>query len=184
MNYLASLFIVTTFAMISCNTDNSRATDSNDVSIATDDSMPTTNEDDTPNEDTSDTNTEDQARIVSVTTSGSENNYTFSVGISSPDTGCDQYADWWEVITEDGILLYRRVLAHSHVNEQPFVRSGGTVDITSSDIVIIRAHINTSGYGTNVYKGSINTGFTSDTIDSDFAQNLETVEPLPSGCAF
>jgi len=124
------------------------------------------------------------ARIVSVTSSGNENNYTFNVGISSPDTGCAQYADWWEVITEDGALLYRRILAHSHVNEQPFVRSGGTIPITSNDTVIIRAHMNNSGYATAAYIGSVEDGFTATTLAEDFAQNLALTVPLPNGCAF
>lgn len=125
-----------------------------------------------------------QASITSVTTSGGEENYTFSVGISSPDTGCAQYANWWEVITEDGTLIYRRILAHSHVNEQPFVRSGGTVSIAANQVVIVRAHMNTSGYGTTVYKGSVLNGFTEDTLAPDFADQLATQEPLPTNCAF
>ena len=68
-------------------------------------------------------------RTVSVDVTGEENAYTFSIGILSPDTGCDQYADWWEIVSLDGDLIYRRILAHSHVNEQPFVRSGGPVAI-------------------------------------------------------
>ncbi len=124
------------------------------------------------------------AAIVSVVSSGTENNYNFSVGISSPDTGCSQYADWWEVITEDGTLLYRRILAHSHVNEQPFVRSGGAINITSDQIVIIRAHMNTSGYGELALKGSVNAGFQATTLDENFSQNLASEEPLPNGCAF
>ena len=185
MNYLASLFIIATLVLSSCNTDDSRSTNENEIAISNDNNENTTpeNEEET-SDNSSDMNTENKARVVSVTTSGSENNYTFSVGISSPDTGCDQYADWWEVVTENGTLLYRRILAHSHVDEQPFIRSGGTVAINASDIVIIRAHMNTSGYGTDIYKGSINTGFTSDGVDDDFAQNLETVDPLPGGCAF
>lgn len=124
------------------------------------------------------------AKILNVTTSGSENNYNFNVGVSSPDTGCDQYADWWEVLTEDGTLLYRRILAHSHVNEQPFVRSGGPVATGDDAIVIIRAHMNTSGYGTEAFIGSINSGFNEVTLETDFAQNLATMQPLPDGCAF
>lgn len=133
------------------------------------------------------TQTEDnlvEASIVSVTTSGEVQNYTFSVGISSPDTGCDQYANWWEVITEEGTLIYRRILGHSHVNEQPFIRSGGNVVIAENQVVIIRAHMNTSGYGTTVFRGSVSEGFTQDTIASDFAINLETQQPLPDSCAF
>ncbi len=88
---------------------------------------------------TPDINVNAKAEIVSVVVSGNENGYSFSVGIKSPDTGCDQYADWWEIISEDGNLVYRRVLAHSHVDEQPFVRSGGPVAVTKEQTVYIRA---------------------------------------------
>ena len=71
------------------------------------------------------------ADVIDVSTSGQPGAYSFSVTVSSPDTGCEQYADWWEVVTEDGQLLYRRVLLHSHVAEQPFTRSGGPVDVTA-----------------------------------------------------
>lgn len=125
-----------------------------------------------------------EASIVSVAVSGNENEYTFSVGIASPDTGCAQYADWWEIISEDGALLYRRILGHSHVNEQPFVRSGGSVAIAASTVVIVRAHMNTSGYGTIGYKGSISQGFTEFAISEGFANELITQAPLPNGCAF
>ncbi len=130
-----------------------------------------------------DTNT-NMASVVSVTVSGTENNYTFNVGISSPDTGCNQYADWWEVVTEDGTLLYRRVLLHSHVNEQPFVRSGGSINVTSNTTLIIRAHMNTSGYGVNAYVGSVSNGFKATTLENNFALELAMQEPLPSGCNF
>ena len=131
------------------------------------------------------TPTTEQAEIVSVSTSGNENSYNFSVGILSPDTGCEQYANWWEVISEDGTeLIYRRILGHSHVNEQPFVRSGGLVEITENQIVIIRAHMNTSGYGVKTYKGSKSSGFNAFTVSDDFASNLATQEPLPTSCAF
>lgn len=124
----------------------------------------------------------DKAEIVSISVSGEENNYNFSVGISSPDTGCEQYANWWEIISEDGsTLIYRRILGHSHVNEQPFVRSG-SVSIPKNKIVIIRAHMNTSGYGTKVYKGSVESGFITTELTADFAEELATKSPLPSGC--
>jgi len=127
----------------------------------------------------------EQAEVVSVSVTGNENSYTFSIGIVSPDTGCEQYANWWEVISEDGSeLIYRRILGHSHVNEQPFIRSGGAVEISSTKTVIIRAHMNTSHYGIKVFKGTVASGFSAFTIDDDFATNLEIQEPLPTGCAF
>lgn len=124
------------------------------------------------------------AKVVQVTFTGEENNYTFSVTIDSPDKGCDQYADWWEIISEEEELIYRRILGHSHVDEQPFIRSGGLVNITTDQIVYIRAHMNNSGYGDVVYKGSIVTGFTEHILDTNFAKELATQAPLPNGCAF
>jgi len=126
------------------------------------------------------------AEVKNVAFSGKESKYNFSVTLKSPDTGCQQYADWWEVITEDGELVYRRILAHSHVGEQPFSRSGGTVDILSTDVVIIRGHMNNTGYGEGdiAMKGSIATGFQTFTISKDFASDLDKKAPLPSGCAF
>ncbi len=129
-------------------------------------------------------NTNATAEIVSVSVTGEENRYSFSVGIKSPDTGCDQYANWWEVISEDGNLIYRRILAHSHVSEQPFVRSGGPVAIKKDQIVYVRAHMNTSGYGEKVFKGNVAEGFKESTLDKTFAMQLETTPPLPCGCAF
>jgi len=81
---------------------------------------------------------DDQAAVIGVSITGAEQNYTFSVTIESPDTGCDQYADWWEVFTADGVLVYRRILGHSHVDEQPFTRSGGILAIGGDDFVYIR----------------------------------------------
>lgn len=124
------------------------------------------------------------ADVVSVEVSGGSQAYTFSVGISSPDTGCDQYADWWEVISEEGALIYRRILAHSHVDEQPFVRSGGKISISDSQTVIIRAHMNKAGYGGQALKGSVKRGFTKVVLDKSFARQLEKQPPLPEGCDF
>lgn len=129
------------------------------------------------------TNSE-KAAIVSVSASGNENAYTFSVGVRSPDKGCNQYANWWEVLSENGELIYRRILGHSHVNEQPFTRSGGSVIITKDQVVIIRAHMNTSGYGIKAFKGSVSSGFTAFETEQNFANGLATQGSLPSGCAF
>ena len=124
------------------------------------------------------------ANVIAVKTSGSERSYTFSVTISSPDMGCDQYADWWEVIDETEGLIYRRILAHSHTNEQPFTRQGGTVTIESDENVWIRAHMNNFGYGGSTYYGNVKEGFDSREMPDGFGQEIEKESPQPSGCAF
>lgn len=129
-------------------------------------------------------NQSEYADVVSVKTSGGENDYIFNVGIASPDTGCNQYADWWEVASEDGELIYRRILAHSHVNEQPFIRSGGKVKIRKDEVIVIRVHMNTSGYGGLVFRGTVEDGFEQVKSDKNFAIDLEKKEPLPLKCAF
>ena len=141
-------------------------------------------EDDIPEQDQVDEEMEIHADVISVKTSGSSNTYQFSVEISSPDTGCEQYADWWEVLSEDGELIYRRILLHSHVNDQPFTRSGGPVNIGEDTIVIIRAHMNITGYGGAVITGSIKSGFVYTDLPIDFSPEVEKLAPLPSGCNF
>ena len=131
-----------------------------------------------------DSDTVTGAEVRGVEVSGSPENYRFSVEIRSPDTGCDQYADWWEVISPDGKLIYRRILAHSHVNEQPFIRSGSPVEIAETTEVIVRAHMNNLGYGTRVHRGTVRDGLMRETLGADFAGDLETADPLPRGCDF
>lgn len=124
------------------------------------------------------------ADVMSVAVTGEAGNYMFAVTISSDDTGCEQYADWWEVVdSQTGELLYRRILAHSHTNEQPFTRSGGPVAIESTQDVLVRGHMGglQSHYAGQSLGGSVDTGF-QPVIDS--LPNLENVDPLPKGCAF
>jgi len=125
-----------------------------------------------------------EANVIKISVTGDPNAYTFNVTVESPDTGCDQYTDWWEVIDLDGNLIHRRILAHSHVNEQPFTRSGTNIKLAKNTQVYVRAHMNTSGYGAMVYKGSVENGFTVAELDVEFAKGLEKKEPLPTGCAF
>ena len=124
------------------------------------------------------------ANVISVSATGEPGSYTFSVGINSPDKGCDQYADWWEVVSSDEKLLYRRILAHSHIDEQPFVRSGGPVAIEADEEVWIRAHMNNSGYGGDTFKGSVKNGFSKAAAPEKFALALEKQDPLPGPCPF
>jgi len=124
------------------------------------------------------------ADVLSVNVSGNVNEYQFTVEISSPDLGCEQYADWWEVFDDQGNLLYRRILAHSHVNEQPFKRSGGLVAVDADTVVWVRAHMHPFGYGGEVQKGSVNSGFQTSELPQGFAERLEELPPLPDNCAF
>jgi len=124
------------------------------------------------------------ANVVAVQTSGPPNAYQFSVTISSPDQGCQQYADWWEVLSSEGELLYRRILLHSHTTEQPFTRQGGPVPITADTTVWVRAHMNTGGYGGTTLTGSVQEGFQQAELSPNFASGVETRPPLPEGCEF
>jgi len=128
----------------------------------------------------------DYTKVLSVEISGSADAYTFIVELSSPDKGCSQYADWWEVITSDGQLLYRRILTHSHVDEQPFTRSGGPVKISQNEVVIVRGHMHPAGYGQGniAMKGTAKSGFTAYEHPDDFAPGLADQPPLPDGCRF
>jgi hypothetical protein len=128
--------------------------------------------------------THQSAKIVAVECTGQANNYTLAVTIESPDTGCDQYADWWEVFTPDNTLIYRRILAHSHVDEQPFTRSGGIVDVGPDEFIYVRAHMNNLGYGTQVFSGNVRDGLVLDSLATSFASELESQDPLPADCAF
>jgi len=124
------------------------------------------------------------ANVIQVSASGSAGAYTFSLRIESPDLGCEQYADWWEVLTEEGRLLYRRVLTHSHVTEQPFTRTGSPVPIDPDEIVWVRAHMHPSGFGGTAWKGSVRGGFQPAVLSGAFAAGVAVVDPLPQGCAF
>ena len=83
----------------------------------------------------------DIPEIVSVNARASNGTWQFDVALLHADTGWDHYADGWGIYAIDGAELGYRVLAHPHVNEQPFTRSLGGVSI-ASDItqIILRPH--------------------------------------------
>ena len=89
----------------------------------------------------------DPAAIVDATARQGAGGWTVSVTLRHADTGCDRYADWWEVITPGGELVYRRILRHSHVTEQPFTRSQSGIAIPEGTVqVMIRARTLTDGW--------------------------------------
>lgn len=122
------------------------------------------------------------ALVTRVTVTGEENNYTFNVTLSSPDTGCSQYADWWEILDIEEEIIYRRIFSHSHVTEQPFTRSGGPVRILANQLVYIRGHMNNNSFTSRVFAGTVNDGFQE--VEYTVSTNLEAQDPLPEGCDF
>lgn len=138
---------------------------------------------------------EPYANVVKVTTSGTEGKYTFNVSVESSDIDCTQYANWWEVLTEDGALAYRRIIDHSHTDENgtsdpdkpgnTYTRNGGPVPVTADTVVLVRSHLSTGGYNGMVMRGTAAGEFVqAPDIDGDFAPDVELLEPQPTSCAF
>jgi hypothetical protein len=67
--------------------------------------------------------------------------YRFDVTVQHTDEGWSHYANRWDVVAPDGMVLGTRTLAHPHENEQPFTRSLQGVAIPEGvGYVTIRAH--------------------------------------------
>ena len=74
--------------------------------------------------------------------------YNFSVTVRHADEGWDHFANRWEVVHENGKILATRVLAHPHVDEQPFTRSMSGIEIPEGTVkVIVRANDSVHGLG-------------------------------------
>ena len=129
---------------------------------------------------------EGSANVIAVAVSGDANAYNFDVTLETTDVDCSHFADWWEVLTPDGELLYRRILAHPHtegLSGNPFTRSGGPVEIPADQEVVVRAHLNDLGYVGVAQRGTPGGTFVdADDIGADFAASVETEPPQPSEC--
>ena len=90
-----------------------------------------------------------EADVIEVTVKRiAENIYNFDVTVRHSDEGWKHYADKWDVTAPDGTVLGTRILAHPHVDEQPFTRSLAGVKIDENiDEVTIRTHDLVHGYG-------------------------------------
>jgi hypothetical protein len=85
----------------------------------------------------------------------SDGSWTFRVTVTHPDIGWEDYADGWDIVTPDGIVLkpdpdspFTRLLLHPHENEQPFTRSQSGIIIPETVTkVIVRAHDLVDGFG-------------------------------------
>lgn len=84
-----------------------------------------------------------------------DGSWTFHVTVRHPDTGWQDYADGWDVVTADGHVvkrdeadLFTRLLLHPHENEQPFTRSQGGLFLPEGvSQITVRAHDLVDGYG-------------------------------------
>ena len=90
-----------------------------------------------------------QADVVAAkVTRTDDDTYKFDVTVRHTDEGWKHYADKWDVTAHDGTVLGTRILAHPHVDEQPFTRSLVGVKIPDNiDKVTVRAHDLVHGYG-------------------------------------
>lgn len=96
----------------------------------------------------------DAPTIETVQATRSGDSWRFDVTLSHPDTGWDHYADGWRVLDMDSNELGVRVLAHPHVNEQPFTRSLSGVTIPQGTTQVqIQARDNVDGWApeTTIY---------------------------------
>ncbi|MGY0400236.1 MAG: hypothetical protein ACWIPH_10020 [Ostreibacterium sp.] len=79
-----------------------------------------------------------------------------SVTLSHADEGWNHYADRWEILSPTGEILATRVLAHPHVDEQPFTRSLNNVILPKGlTEIIIRGHDSVHGYTGKTQKISL-----------------------------
>lgn len=73
--------------------------------------------------------------------------FRFEVTVASSDTGWDRYADRWEVRDPAGAVLATRLLAHPHVDEQPFTRSVSGVSVPPGVLEVqVAAHDSVAGW--------------------------------------
>lgn len=110
----------------------------------------------TPSESTPEENGSGNADVLYVkATENADASWTFDVTVSHPDTGWEDYADGWDVVTPDGTILkpdpsisFTRLLLHPHENEQPFTRSQSNIVIPQGVTKVrVRAHDIVDGYG-------------------------------------
>lgn len=76
--------------------------------------------------------------------------WSFAVTVRHVDRDPDHWADWWRVRAPDGRELGRRVLLHSHVDEQPFTRDARIQIPRGIRFVVVEAHDKMHGLGGEV----------------------------------
>ena len=103
---------------------------------------------------TSTVDNESCAHVIDATVDPTgEGVYRVAATVESQETGLDKYADRWEVRgPATGEVLGERVLAHPHVEEQPFTRSLSGVEIPADVTTVeIAAHDSVLGFCGDVF---------------------------------
>ena len=88
----------------------------------------------------------DPATVVAAEARATGAEWTVSVTLRHGDTGWDDYADGWRIVTADGTILATRPLAHPHVTEQPFTRSLSGLDLPAGTPLYIESSTNVTGW--------------------------------------
>lgn len=109
------------------------------------------------------------ADIVSVQTKGGAGAYTFLVKLEGVGIDSGQDVDRWEVLSEDGRLLYRGALSPDDIKERSFASAGGPVPIGADTSVWVLAHTSSAGYAPVGFKGAPRTGFRKTEIPAELA---------------
>lgn len=117
-----------------------------------------------------------------------------TVMIQSFDQDCQNYTDWWEVITPQGDLIAREIIKDVHSESASFSSQLSIAGLDPQQDIIIRAHFSgsydrsrsTASYSDQALQGTLDSGLTSIRLSKDFASQLAKVEPLPTGklCSF
>jgi len=98
-----------------------------------------------------------QVSIRGVQLSKVNGEWTIHVTLKHHDTGWENYADAWRVVSASGTVIATRTLYHPHVNEQPFTRSLTGVKIPDSvNVVLIEAHDTVEGWSKDRVKVDLN----------------------------
>jgi len=95
-----------------------------------------------------------EAAVLDATVIANANGtYGVSASIFHKDEGWSHYADKFDVLTPNGKVIGTRVLYHPHVNEQPFTRTLGSVQVpVGVTEIIVRAHDLIHGDGKRTFR--------------------------------
>lgn len=88
------------------------------------------------------------ADVIEVSkTKSADGTWRFSVTVAHGDEGWEHYANSWQILTPDGDIIATRILAHPHVEEQPFTRNKSGIKIPEDlKEVIVRAGDSVHGF--------------------------------------